>query len=109
MFHKSLELHSTISEKKIFVTNFPICNHLCFCNHLDKLETVLFEVKLITNNAPLTYAYPNTIEICLTPNNLLFGKQLLYSSNTTSTALRNLTVLSSAIDKINCINNHFFG
>ena len=51
--------------------------------------------------------YLNTIETCLTPNHLLFGRQLLYSSNTTSTVVRNLTVLSSTTDKINRISNHF--
>ena len=35
-----------------------------FCNHLEELQTVLFQVKLIINNAPLTYAYQNTIETC---------------------------------------------
>ena len=38
---------------------------------------MLFQVKLIINNDPLTYVYPNTIETCLTPNYLLFGRQLL--------------------------------
>ena len=38
---------------------------------------------------------------------MLFGGQLLYSSNATSTIVRNLTVLSSTTDKINCITNHF--
>ena len=59
------------------------------------------------NNAPLTYFYPNAIETCLTTNHLLFGRQLLYSYKTTSTAVRNLTVLSSTTDKIDCISNHF--
>ena len=68
---------------------------------------MLFEVELIINNKPLTYVYPNTIETCLTPNHLLFGRQLLYSSNTTSTAVRNLTVLSSTTDKINRNSNYF--
>ena len=68
---------------------------------------MLFEVELIINNAPLTYVYPNTIETCLTPTHLLFGRQLLYSSNTTSTVVRNLTVLSSTTNKINRISNHF--
>ena len=62
---------------------------------------LLFEVKLIINNAPLTYVYPNTIETCLTPNYLLFGKQLLYYFNTASTVVGNLAVLSSTTDKIN--------
>ena len=54
-----------------------------FCNHFEELQIVLFKVKMIINNKPLTtYVYPNTIKTCLTPNHLLFGKQLLYSSNT---------------------------
>ena len=40
---------------------------------------------------------------------MLFGRQLLYSSNTTSTVVRNLTVLSSTTNKINRISNHFLG
>ena len=77
-----------------------------FCNHFEELQTVLFEVELIFNNKPLMYVYPNTIETCFTPNHLLFGRQLLYSSNTTSTVVRNLTVLSSTTDKINRISNY---
>ena len=78
-----------------------------FCDHFEELQTVLIQVKLIVNNAPLTYVYPNTIEAYLTPNHLLFGRQLLCYSNTTSTVDRNLTVLSSTTDKINHISNHF--
>ena len=70
-----------------------------FCNHFKELQTVLFEVELIINNTQLTYVYPNTIETWLTPNHLLFGRQLLYSSNTASTVVRNLAVLSSTTDK----------
>ena len=55
----------------------------CFCNHFEKLQTVLFEVELVISNKPLTYVYPNTIETCFTPNHFLFGRQLLYSSKTT--------------------------
>ena len=63
----------------------PFFGITCFlCNHFQELQTVLFKVELVINNAPLTYVYPNTIETCLTPNYFLFGKQLLYSSNTTS-------------------------
>ena len=47
------------------------------------------------------------METCLTPNHLLFGRQLLHSSNTISTVVRNLTILSSTTDKINYISNHF--
>ena len=82
------------------------CNQFFF-NHFEELQTVLTEVKLIINNAPLAYVYPNTIKTCLTPNHLLFGRQSLYYSNTTSNVVRNLTVLSSTIDKIKRISNHF--
>ena len=75
-----------------------------FCNHFEELQTMLFQVGLIINNKSLTYVYPSAIE---TPNHLLFDRQLLYSSNTTSTVVRNLTVLSTTADKINRISNHF--
>ena len=68
---------------------------------------MLFEVELIINNTPLIYVYPNTIETCLAPNHLLFGRQLLLSSNTTSTVAENLTVFSSTTDKINRISIYF--
>ena len=90
------------------------CNHLSFffllffCDHFEELQTVLSEVEQIISNAPLTYVYSNTIKTCLTSNHLLFGRQLLYSSNTTSTVVKNLTVLSSTTDKINRISNHFW-
>ena len=45
------------------------------------INYVLFEVKLIIKNTPLTYIYPNTIETPLTSNHLLFCRQLLYSAN----------------------------
>ena len=61
--------------------------------------------KLIAHD--LTYVCPNTIETCSALDHLLFGRQLLYSSNTASTIVRNLTVPSSTTDKINHISNHF--
>ena len=81
---------------------------LVFCNHFEELQTMLLEVELFINNAPLIYVYLNTIERCLTPNYLLFGRQLVLSSNTTSSEDANLTVLSSTNDKINRISNHFW-
>ena len=39
---------------------------------------------------------------------LLFGRQLLSYSKTTSAVIRNLTVLSTTTDKINRIRNHFW-
>ena len=83
-------------------------NHLFFCDHFEELQTVLIKVKLIINNALLTYVYPNTIKTYLAINHLLFGRQLLCYSKKTSTVVRNLTVLSSTTDKINRISNHFW-
>ena len=68
---------------------------------------MFIEIKLIINHAPLTYIHPNTIKTYLTPNHLLFGRQLCYS-NTTAAVVRNVTVLSSTTDKINRIGNHFW-
>ena len=79
-----------------------------FCDHFEELQTVLIKVKLIIDNAPLTYVYPNTIKTYLTPNHLLFRRQLLCYSNTTSTVVRNLAVLSSTSNKVNRISNHFW-
>ena len=36
------------------------CNHLIFGNQFEELQTMLIEIKLIINNATLTYVYPNT-------------------------------------------------
>ena len=52
-----------------------------FCDHLQELQTVFIEVKLIINNAALTYLYPNTIKTYLTPNHLIFSRQLLCYSD----------------------------
>ena len=79
-----------------------------FCNYFEELQTVLIEVKLIINNTPLTYVYPNTIKTYLTLNHLLFGRQLLCYSNTIPTLIRNLTVLPSTTDKIDRISSHFW-
>ena len=109
-YHKA---EADSGEGEVSVRPFFFCNQLFFffvfffCNRFEELQTVLFEVELIINNAPLTYVYPNTIKTCLTPNHLLFGRQLFYSSNTTSTVVRNLTALSSTTDKLNSISNHF--
>ena len=66
------------------------CNHLLFCGHFEELQTVFIEVNLSINNPPLTYVEPNTIKTYLTPNHLLFGRQLLCYSNTTLAVVRNL-------------------
>ena len=97
-----------IQKLPIFKKCAPFFALTCFFDHSENLKTVLIKVKLIINNAPLTCVYPNTIKTYLTPNHLLFGRQLLCYSNTTSTVVRNLTVLSSTTDKINRISNHFW-
>ena len=76
------------------------CNHLFFCNHFEELQTV--------NWSYWKCVYPNTIKTSLTLNHLLFGRQLLYYSNTTSTVVRNLTLLSSTNDKRNRMSSHFW-
>ena len=78
-----------------------------FCNHFEELQTVSFEVELIIDNALLAYVYPNIIKTCLTPNHLLFFRQLLYYSNATSNVGRNLTSPASTTDTIYNISNHF--
>ena len=90
----------------LFFFFFFFLQSLLFCNHFEELQTLLIEVKLIINNGPLTQICQNTIKTCLPLNYLLFGRQL-YCFNTTSTVVRNLTVLSSATGKINRIGNHF--
>ena len=67
---------SEISEADLMGGAWGACP-LIFCNHFEELQTMLFEVELILNNAPLIYVYPNTINTCLTPNYLLFDRQLV--------------------------------
>ena len=71
------------------------CNHLIFDNQFEELQTMLIEIKLIINNATLTYVYPNTIITYLT-----FNRLAISCSNITSTVIRNLTLL-------NRIGNYF--
>ena len=94
-FSQKDRVHCFYSGRARGVRPIPFfCNYLCFCNHFEEeLKTVLTQVKLIINNAT---------------NRLLFGRQLLCCSNTTSTVFRNLTVLSSTADKINHMSNHFW-
>ena len=48
-----------------------------FLQSLVFFNFVLFEADLIISNASLTYVYPNTLEICLTLNHLLFGRHYI--------------------------------
>ena len=70
---------------------------------------MLINVKLIINNVPLTYVYPNFSKTYLMPNQLLFGRQLLYYSDTTSTVVRNLTVLTSTTGERHTASAIIFG
>ena len=76
-------------------TGPPFLQSLIFGNQFEELQTVLIEIKLIINNATLTYVYPNTIITYLT-----FNRLAISCSNITSTVIRNLTLL-------NRIGNYF--
>ena len=56
----------------------PLFFNLLFCDHFEELQTVLIEVKLFIDNAPLTYVYQNTSKTDLTHNRLFLGRQLLF-------------------------------
>ena len=49
---------------------------LALYNHFENLQTVLFEVELIIENAPLTYVYPNTIETFNTQSFVIWQTEL---------------------------------
>ena len=77
---KDCKFKKKISEADLEGTLF--LQSLVFSDHFEELHNVFIEVKPIINNAPLTYVYPSTIKTYLTPNHLLFGRQLLCYSNT---------------------------
>jgi len=70
------------------------------------MQTVLMEVEQILNNSPLTYTYPNDLESCLTPNHLLYGRNLPYQSEGSSPVVTNFD--KHSITKITNILNHFW-
>ena len=98
MFYKLPIEHPQVKYRQIQrgACSLPIFSNYLgfFCNHFEEIQTVLFEVELIISNTPLTYLYPNTIKTCITSNQLLFGRQLLYYSSTTSPVVRNLQALA---------------
>ena len=91
----SFEINFILLQRQIYGGEMRGASPSFFCNHFQELQIVLPEVELINNNAPLINVYSNVIKTCLTPNYLLFSRQLLYSFNAASTVVRNLTVLSS--------------
>ena len=46
----------------------------------DKLQTILLEIELTTNNRPLTHTYTDSTELPLTPSQLVFSRNLNHSS-----------------------------
>ena len=89
------------------------CNQLLlllgfFCNHLEELQTVLYEVEWITNNAPFNISLHKQYQNMFNTQSYFSGRLLLNSLNTTSTLVTNITILSSTTDKINRISNHFW-
>ena len=49
----------------------------------DELQVITFEIESILNNRPLCYIYDDIDDVIITPNSLLFGRNLK-SSNLTS-------------------------
>lgn len=72
----------------------------------EEMQTVLAEVEQILNNRPLTYAYPNDLECCLTPNHLLFGRNLPYTSNEKSPI--DLHFDEASADRVTTTIQHFW-
>ena len=84
------------------------CCWVFFCNHLEELQTVLYEVEWITNNAPFNISLHKQYQNMFNTQSYFSGRLLLNSLNTTSTLVTNITILSSTTDKINRISNHFW-
>ena len=73
-----------------------------------ELQTILSEIELILNNRPLTYVPVDTLETCITPNNLVFGRQLPLTSTNTTTPLSRSMILPTDTDNLNTILQHFW-
>ena len=72
------------------------------------MQTVLFEVKMILNNRPLTYVYPDEIQNALTPNHFLFGKTLTSTSDRNTPTQFSTQNINAQSKKVNRIINHFW-
>ena len=74
----------------------------------EQLLTVIFEVEMIVNNRPLTHNSSDDIELCLTPNQLLFGRNLDLQTNHKLDLSYDLINATEHNKKINNILNHFW-
>ena len=75
--------------------------HCCKLN-FEELNTILLEIESIMNNRPLTHVYMDSSEVCLSPNHLLFGRNLCHFS---PEPCENLSINSN---KLSNIVNHFW-
>ena len=74
---------------------------------IDELLTVLLEVERVLNNRTITYDYPTDLDKCLTPNDLLFGRQLephSYRDNSQTETISQVTYSKH----LTAILNHFW-
>ena len=74
----------------------------------EEMQTVLFEVGAILNNRPLPCYYEDDVDECLTPNQLLFGRQLKHFNPDPFDISYTPPDLNVHSRKINNILNHFW-
>ena len=74
----------------------------------EQIQTVLREIKAIVNNRPLTYVYPTELETCITPNHLLFGRTLSFSTTEPAPRITESFSFKLYSSKISNIINHFW-
>jgi len=85
------------------VLNKNTLNYEGFCTLLLKVENVI-------NNRPLTFCYDNPGDYPLTPNHLLFGRNINFEShkNVYDSDFDHITDLNSRLKYINTIFNHYW-
>ena len=67
------------------------------------MQTVLQEIEAIVN-----YVYPTKLETCIIPNNLLFGRTLLFSNPELAPLITESSSIKLYSSKISNIINHFW-
>ena len=73
----------------------------------DELQTILLEIALVNNNRPLTHIYTDSTELWLTPNQLVFSKNLNHSSLSESLVNAEIDIYEHK-EKLTNIVNHFW-